>query len=192
MRVLLGRLAVAVSLAGLVCGCRHEMYDQPRSDPLEKSDFFPDGAASRPLVAGTVARGHLDEDEAFYNGMIGTNLVTEFPMPVTRQVLERGKERYEIYCSVCHARTGDGDGMIPQRGYPAPPTFHKDSMRQAPVGHFYDVITRGHGVMYSYASRVEPADRWAIVAYIRALQFSHDARLDDVPPEERAKLESQK
>jgi cytochrome c553 len=192
MRMLFARLAVVVSLAGLVCGCRHEMYDQPRSDPLEKSDFFADGAASRPLVAGTVARGHLDEDEAFYLGMIGTNLVTEFPMPVTREVLNRGRERFEIYCSVCHGRTGDGNGMIPQRGFPAPPSYHIDRLREAPVGHFYDVITRGYGVMYSYASRVEPADRWAIAAYIRTLQLSHNAKLEDVPPEERAKLETGK
>ncbi|EEF61946.1 conserved hypothetical protein [Pedosphaera parvula Ellin514] len=182
---------VGIAFLGLLCGCRHEMYDQPKSDPLEKSDFFKNGAASRPLVSGTVARGHLEADQAFYRGMIGTNLVTEFPMPITKQVLERGRERYEIYCSVCHARTGDGNGMIPQRGFPVPPSYHIDRLRDAPVGHFYDVITRGYGVMYSYASRVEPADRWAIAAYIRALQLSHNSRLENVPPADRAKLEGQ-
>ncbi|MDB6124984.1 MAG: ABC-type Fe3+ transport system protein [Pedosphaera sp.] len=175
----------------LSCGCRREMYSQPRSDPLEPSKFFKNGAASRPLVPGTVARGHLDADQAFYQGAIGTNFVEEFPMPVTRQVLERGRERYNIYCSVCHGAIGDGNGMIPQRGYPHPPSYHIDRLRQAPVGHYYDVITHGYGVMYSYASRVEPADRWAITAYIRALQLSQNSRLDDLPPNERVKLEAQ-
>jgi mono/diheme cytochrome c family protein len=167
------------------------MYNQPKSDPLEPSKFFKDGAASRPLVPGTVARGHLDADQAFYQGAVGTNFVEEFPIPVTRQMLERGRERYEIYCSVCHGSIGDGNGMIPQRGYPHPPSYHIDRLRQAPVGYYYNVITHGYGVMYSYASRVEPSDRWAITAYIRALQLSQNTRLDDLPPDERAKLEAQ-
>jgi hypothetical protein len=175
----------------LTSGCRREMYNQPRSDPLEPSRFFKNGAASRPLVPGTVARGHLDADQAFYRGAIGTNFIEEFPMPVTLQVLERGRQRYEIYCSVCHGGMGDGNGMIPQRGFPHPPSYHLDRLRKAPVGHYFDVITRGYGVMYSYASRVEPADRWAITAYIRALQLSHNSRLEDVPPDERAKLEAE-
>lgn len=148
--------------------------------------------ASRPLVAHTVARGHLDEDEAFYTGKIGTNLVTTFPIPITREVLERGRERFEIYCSVCHGRTGEGNGMIMQRGFPAPPSYHIDRLRQAPVGHFFDVITQGYGIMYSYAERVEPADRWAIAAYIRALQLSHNMKLAELPPAERAQLEGAK
>lgn len=175
----------------LTCGCRREMYNQPRSDPLEPSAFFKDGAASRPLVPGTVARGHLDADPAFYRGTVGTNFVEEFPTAVTRQVLERGRERYQIYCSVCHGSTGDGNGMIPQRGYPHPPSYHTDRLRQAPVGHYYDVITRGYGVMYSYASRVEPADRWAITAYIRTLQLSQNSHFNDLSPTERSKLEAQ-
>ncbi len=148
--------------------------------------------ASRPLVQNTVARGHLDTDEAFYTGKIGTNLVTTFPFPITREVLERGRERFDIYCSPCHARTGDGKGMIVQRGFPPPPSYHIDRLRQAPAGHFFDVMTQGYGVMYSYAARVEPADRWAIAAYIRALQRSHDATLANVPPEQRVRLEGQK
>jgi len=172
-------------------GCRPDMFNQPRNNPLSASDFFEDGAGSRPLVPGTIPRGHLDEDRAFYTGMIGTNLVAEFPMPVTREVLERGHERFDIYCSVCHGLTGEGDGMIVQRGFPRPPSYHIDRLRQAPVGHFFDVMTRGYGVMYSYASRVEPSDRWAIAAYIRALQLSHNARMADVPNDVRPKLEAQ-
>lgn len=177
------------ALLVLTPGCRRDMFNQPRYNPLSSSDFFPDGAGSRPLVPGTVARGHLDEDQAFYTGKVGTNLVETFPFPITHAVLDRGRERFDIYCSVCHGRTGDGNGMIVQRGFPMPPSYHINRLRQAPVGHFVDVITQGYGVMYSYAARVEPADRWAIAAYIRALQLSHNAPLADVPSSERAKLE---
>lgn len=171
-------------------GCRRDMFLQPSEKPLGRSEFFRDNEmASRPLPAHTVARGTLDEDEAFYRGMLGTNLVTEFPMPITREVLLRGQERFDIYCAPCHGRTGEGNGMISQRGYPVPPSYHIERLRTAPVGHFFDVITRGYGVMYSYANRVEPEDRWAIAAYIRALQLSHDAKISDVPNQDRAKLE---
>lgn len=148
--------------------------------------------ASRPLVAHTVARGHLEADEVLYTGKIGTNLVETFPFPITREVLERGHERFDIYCSPCHGRTGEGNGMVVQRGFPPPPSYHIDRLRQAPAGHFFDVITQGYGIMYSYAQRVEPADRWAIAAYIRVLQKSHDATLAQVPAQQRAKLEAQK
>jgi hypothetical protein len=169
------------------------MFNQPMSKPLRASDFFQDNhMASRPLVPHTIARGHLENDGAFYTGKIGTNLVEVFPFPVTREVLERGRERFDIYCAPCHGRTGDGNGMIVQRGFPVPPSYHIERLRTAPVGHFVDVITMGYGVMYSYAERVEPPDRWAIAAYIRALQKSHDARLEDVPVEARAILEKQK
>lgn len=177
----------------LVVGCRRDMFQQPFSKPLERSDFFQDNQmASRPLVANAVARGHLNEDEAFYTGKIGTNLVETFPFPITRQVLERGRERFDIYCAPCHGRTGEGNGMIVQRGFPPPPSYHIDRLRQAPAGYFVDVITKGYGVMYSYAERVEPADRWAISAYIRALQQSRDASLNDIPGEIRARLEEAK
>ncbi|MDB6021408.1 MAG: quinol:cytochrome c oxidoreductase monoheme cytochrome subunit [Pedosphaera sp.] len=179
-------------MVAVICGCRPDMYNQPRNNPLSASDFFANGAGSRPLVPGTIARGQLEEDRVFYTGKIGTNLVTEFPMPVTLATLNRGRERYDIYCSVCHGLTGDGKGMIVQRGFPMPPSYHIDRLRQAPVGHFFDVMTQGYGVMYSYASRVEPADRWAIAAYIRALQLSHDARIGDVPNNARIKLEAAK
>ncbi len=179
-----------IFLLALATGCRPDMFNQPRYNPLSTSDFFTNDAGSRPLVPGTVARGHLAEDPAFYTGKVGTNLVETFPFPITREVLERGRERYDIYCSVCHGRTGDGNGMIVQRGFPMPPSYHIDRLRQAPAGHFVDVITQGYGVMYSYAARVEPADRWAIAAYIRALQLSHNAPLAAVPSGERAKLEA--
>ena len=169
------------------------MFQQPSEKPLERSDFFRDNRmASRPLPPHTIARGHLDEDEAFYTGKIGPNLVTTFPFPITRSVLLRGQERFDIYCAPCHGRTGDGHGMVPQRGFPTPPSYHIDRLREAPVGHFFDVITHGYGVMYSYAARVDPSDRWAITAYIRALQLSHDAKISDVPEQQRAQLEAAK
>lgn len=176
--------------AFLFVGCRREMFRQPKENPLREDTFFSDQGGSRPLPPHTVARGQLNDDEALYNGAIGTNLVAEFPFPITREVLERGRERFEIYCSTCHGRTGEGNGMIVLRGFPAPPSYHIDRLRQAPVGHFYNVITRGYGVMYSYASRVEPRDRWAIAAYIRALQLSHNATLADATRDARTQLEA--
>lgn len=169
--------------------CRQDMFDQPKSKPLAESDFFDDRAMSRPIPLHTVARGRLAEDEAFHSGMIGTNLIVEFPIQITGAVLERGRERYDIYCAVCHGRTGAGNGIIVQRGFPAPPSYHIERLRAAPVGHYYDVMTRGYGVMYSYSTRVEPTDRWAITAYIRALQLSQRASLEDVPADERPQLE---
>ncbi len=185
------RFAGFIMMIAVTCalGCRRDMFRQPKSAPLGASDFFPDGAAARPLPPHTVARGFLEEDEAFYRGMIGTNLVTEFPFPITRAVLERGRARFNIYCAACHGGTGEGNGMVVQRGFPAPPSYHIDRLRAAPVGHLFNVITHGYGVMYSFASRVEPADRWAIAAYIRALQLSRAARLTDVPVSRQAALE---
>lgn len=184
---------VCLALVLFASGCRRDMFNQPYSKPLRKSDFFRDNyMASRPLVANTVARGQLNQDQALYTGMVGSNLVADFPFAITREVLERGQERFEIHCSMCHGRTGDGNGMVVQRGFPPPPSYHIDRLRQAPVGHFFDVITRGYGVMYPYAARVEPRDRWAIAAYIRVLQLSHDAKPEDVPPSERAQLEASK
>ena len=185
-----GFLAV-LALAAAATGCRRDMFQQPSSKPLARSDFFQDNhMASRPVVPHTVARGQLEADEAFYTGMLGSNLVADFPFPITREVLNRGRERFEIDCAICHGRTGLGDGMAVQRGFPPPPSYHIARLRQAPAGHFFDVMTRGYGIMYSYASRVEPRDRWAIAAYIRALQLSRDAALSDVPPVERARLEA--
>jgi len=186
-------ISFAFTLLLTVTACRRDMFNQPSTQPLSRNDFFQDNQmASRPLVMHTVARGQLQEDEAFYTGKIGTNLVTTFPMPVTRELLERGRERFDIYCSVCHGRTGEGNGMIVQRGFPIPPSYHIDRLRQAPVGHFFDVMTQGYGIMYSYAERVKPEDRWAIAAYIRALQLSQNMKLAELPASERAQLEAAK
>lgn len=188
MKATTAGLALAM-LVLIVTGCRRDMFRQPYEKPLEQSDFFHDNhMASRPLEAHTIARGHLQEDEAFYTGRIGTNYVKTFPTQMTRETLRRGQERFNIYCAPCHGPGGDGRGMIVQRGYPAPPTYHTDRLRQAPAGYFVDVITRGYGVMYSYASRVEPADRWAIAAYIRVLQTSAHGQLADVPDDARLAL----
>lgn len=168
--------------------CRQDMFEQPKSSPLGPSDFFADGAAARPIPPHTVARNDLAGDEAFYTGMIGTNLVTTFPFAVTRGVLLRGQQCYEIDCVPCHGETGDGNGIVVERGFPAPPSYNIDRLRDAPAGHFFDVMTRGYGVMYSYAARVQPADRWAITAYIRALQLSQHATRADIPTNELANL----
>lgn len=174
--------ATALVLAALaLAGCRQDMHDQPKYKPLAVSDFYADRRSARPIINGTVPRGALDHDEYFYTGKVGNNLGTEFPFPVTEQVLQRGQERYNIFCSPCHSRVGDGNGMIVQRGFKRPPSYHTDRLRQAPVGHFFQVITNGFGAMGEYGSQVPPADRWAIIAYIRALQFSQNATRADVP-----------
>ncbi|HMO80529.1 MAG TPA: cytochrome c [Pyrinomonadaceae bacterium] len=187
--------ALAVIAGG--CGVRFDMQDQPRYKAYKQSDFFADGRASRDLPPGTVARGLLKENKAFYTGKIDNpdpnvqaqtttdamgntvitsfpNAITEFPLPVTRELVDRGEERYNIYCGVCHGPVGAGDGMIVRRGFVQPPTYHDDRLRNAPVGHFFDVITNGWGRMNGYAADIPAYDRWAIVAYIRALQVSQD------------------
>ena len=164
------------------------MHDQPKYKPLKASKFFADGRTSRPLVPGTVARGHLDDDPLLYTGKVGATFTTTFPAPVTQAVLQRGQERYNIYCTPCHDRVGTGNGMIVQRGYRRPPSFHIDRLRDAPVGYFFDVITNGFGVMPSYAAQVPVSDRWAIIAYLRALQLSQHATLADVPAAEQQHL----
>ncbi len=164
-----------------VAGCRQDMQDQPRFKPLRQSDFYSDGRSARPLVANTVPRGYLRADTYFYSGMVNGQPGNLMPFPVTADVLQRGQERFNIYCSPCHSRLGDGNGMIPQRGFRRPPSFHIDRLRQAPLGHFFDVITNGFGAMPDYAQQVPPRDRWAIIAYIRALQLSQDATMKDVP-----------
>jgi mono/diheme cytochrome c family protein len=173
----------------LMSGCGVNMRDGSRLKPLQRSTFFPDDKSSRDPPGGTVARGQLRADTAFFAGKTGDKEVDQFPIPVTAQLLQRGRERYNIYCSPCHALSGYGDGMIVRRGFSPPPTFHSDRLRNAPVGHFYNVITNGYGSMYSYASRVNPQDRWAIIAYIRALQLSQNARVEDVPADQRSKLQ---
>ena len=182
--------SVLVSLA-VLSGCRQDMQDQPKFVPLRPSGFFDDHRSARPLVEGTVARGHLDADVAFYTGKQpdGTYVET-FPFPVTRAVLDRGQQRFNIYCSPCHGMLGYGNGMIAQRGlnHPPPQSYHIDRLRQAQVGYLYDVISNGLGAMQDYAAQIEPRDRWAIVAYVRALQLSQHASVADVPPAARAAL----
>ena len=180
---------VALCLATLVA-CKQQMAEQPRYEPLGKSDFFIDGRSSRQPVEGTVARGELRDDEQFYTGNIGGKPAETFPFPVSAEILQRGRQRFDIFCSPCHDRVGNGQGMVVRRGFRAPPSLHIDRLRQAPPGHFFDVMTRGFGTMPSYAAQISAADRWAIAAYIRALQFSQQARLTDVPENERRRLET--
>jgi mono/diheme cytochrome c family protein len=157
------------------------MHDQPRFKPLARNDFFSDIRSARPQVEGTIARGQWANDTYFYTGKIGNQPGDAIPFPVTQQVLARGQERYNIFCAPCHSRVGDGNGMIVQRGFRAPPSYHTDRLRNAPLGYFYDVISNGFGAMPEYASQVPPRDRWDIVAYIRALQLSQHATVADVP-----------
>jgi mono/diheme cytochrome c family protein len=183
--------AISVFLALAAGGCRPDMYNQPRYKTYAEDEFFRDGASARSLPPHTVARGHADLDTEYFEGKTDDGkLVEAFPKAITRATLDRGRERFDIYCAVCHGRSGEGNGMIVQRGFPAPPSYHTERLRSAPVGHFYDVITNGYGVMYPYAARVEPADRWAIAAYIRALQLAQNATLDDVPAADRSGLQT--
>ncbi|HEY8551458.1 MAG TPA: cytochrome c [Vicinamibacterales bacterium] len=182
-------LAAGLAAAVLAAGCRQDMHDAPRYEPLERSTFYADSRASRPIPEGTVARGFLRDNDAFYTGMVDGAPVEKIPMAVTREVVERGRERFNIYCSPCHGLTGEGNGMIVQRGYRRPASYHDPRLRSAQAGYFFDVMTRGFGQMPDYAAQVSPEDRWAIVAYIRALQLSQGATVDDVPPADRSKLD---
>lgn len=189
-------VAIAIGLGWsllALAGCRSEMYDQPRYEPLEPSSFFKDGTSARAPVPGTIARGQLQADDLLHTGKLDGQLADVFPFPIGRPELERGRERYQIYCAPCHGARGDGKGMIVQRGFPAPPAFYGKTgpsptgtvpmyadLRQAPAGHFFDVITHGHGVMYSYAARIATEDRWKIAAYIRALQLSQYATTEEI------------
>lgn len=176
----------------LAAGCRQDMHVQPKYKPLDPSNFWGDGRSARPPVPGTVARGELRINEAMYTGKVNGVPVDAFPFVITHKDLERGRERYNIYCSPCHDYTGGGNGFVVQRGFPPPPSYHIERLRTAPVGHFFDVMTRGYGTMFSYAGRISPEDRWRIAAYIRALQLSQHGTLEDVPEKNRAKLENGK
>jgi len=161
------------------------MQDQPKYIPLRASEFFADGRSARPIPEGTVARGELRADKVFYTGKKGDQFVDRLPFPVTREVLDRGQQRFNIYCSPCHGRLGNGLGMIVRRGLKRPPSYHIDRLRQAPVGYFFDVITNGFGAMQDYSAQVAPRDRWAIASYIRVLQYSQMASIHDVPEQFR-------
>lgn len=186
------RAFVIGACLSLLGGCRRrDMFDQPRYDPLEPSSIFPDGASARRPVEGTVARGELRTDRAFHSGVTpDAGFVTESPRPVDRELLERGRERFTIYCSPCHGQLGDGRGMIVQRGFKQPATFHEERLRGMPLGYFVDVITNGFGQMPSYRTQVSPEDRWAIAAYIGALQLSQHAPIAELPREDVERVES--
>jgi mono/diheme cytochrome c family protein len=182
-------ISVLIIVSALSAGCRRDMHDQPKYIPLRQSTFFGDERSARPLVPGTVARGHLHEDTLLETGKAGTEDATVFPFRVDAQILARGRERFDIYCSPCHGRTGAGDGMVVRRGFRRPPSYHDDRLRNAPIGHFIDVMTNGFGAMADYRQQVEARDRWAIAAYIRALQLSAHATIGDVPSADRGKLQ---
>lgn len=189
-RTLLGTTLLA---ALAVAGCRQDMHDAPRYKPLAASDLWADGRSARSLVPGTVPVGFLREDTHLYAGKVNGKLADRLPMPVDEKLLARGRDRYDIYCTPCHGAVGDGQGMVFQRGMrsPAPASFHQQRLRQAPVGHFFDVMTNGFGGMQDYARELAPQDRWAVAAYVRVLQRSQDATVADVPPAELEKLKGQ-
>jgi mono/diheme cytochrome c family protein len=166
------------------------MHDQPKYGPLEASSFFPDNTASRPPVAGTVARGHLRDDELLYQGTLDGQASDVFPFPIDEAVMARGQDAFNAFCSPCHGRTGRGDGIVVRRGFTRPPDLTDENARSAPVGHYFNVITNGFGAMPDHAAQVRVRDRWAIAAYLRALQAAASASIGDIPPAERARLEA--
>ena len=174
-------LASLFFLAG--CSLKQDMAQQPKNRPLSPSDFFTDGRSARPLVENTVPRGALALEE-----LTVPKDSNAFPLPLTMELLDRGENRYKIFCSPCHGLQGDGNGMIAMRGMKHPPSYHQDRLRQVPNGYIYDVITNGFGAMFGYSAQVVPGDRWAIVAYLRALQLSRNAKISDLPPDVREKV----
>ncbi len=182
--------AVVLVLASGVA-CRQDMHDQPKYIPLRPTEFYADGRSERQLIDGTVARGHLNDDAAYYAGKTADGkAVEQFPFPVTKDVILRGQSRYNVYCAPCHDRLGEGNGMVVRRGYRHPPSYHIDRLRQAADGYIFDVITNGFGAMPDYAAQIPVRDRWTIVAYIRALQLSHNASVNDVPADARGQLDN--
>ncbi|MGB6669175.1 MAG: cytochrome c [Candidatus Acidiferrum sp.] len=173
----------AAACLPLMTGCRQDMADQPKNTPLSPSSFFEDGRSERPLIDNTVPRGSLADDALFVPK--DSNV---FPLPLTQELMDRGQERYKIFCSPCHGLQGDGNGMVVMRGMKRPPTYHQPRLRDVPNGYIFDVITNGFGAMQGYSAQVPPRDRWAIVAYVRALQLSRNAPVSDLPAELRQKL----
>jgi mono/diheme cytochrome c family protein len=165
------------------------MHDQPKYRPLRESELFADKRSARPFVPGTVARGTLREDAVLYTGKAGSDFVSEIPVKVTAELLARGQAQYQVFCAPCHGRTGRGDGMIVQRGFKKPSSYHVDRLRRMPIGYFYDVMTIGFGAMSDYAAQVAPEDRWAIAAYVRTLQYSQYAPAADVPADQHPELD---
>jgi mono/diheme cytochrome c family protein len=184
------RAFAVVAIGAALGACRQDMHDAPRYEPLEASGFFSDGQSARMPVPNTVSRVALaDDDELLYTGKINGTFANIFPMPVTAAVLARGQERFNVFCAPCHGRTGKGDGIVVQRGMRAPPSLMEDRLRSAAAGYFFDVMTHGFGAMQDYAAQIPVSDRWAIVAYERALQFSQHATVGDVPDDRRADLD---
>ncbi len=181
-------LVAILLLALLSAGCQQAMRSQPSYKPLDPSAFFPNGMSAQQPPADTVARGQTQDDPLLFTGKVNGNLADVFPYPVTAEMLNRGQTAFNTYCSPCHGQTAEGNGLVVQRGYTAPPSFHTDRLRCAPVGHFFDVITNGFGAMPSYAAQISVTDRWAIIAYIRALQLSQDASYSDVPKDQQGQL----
>ena len=177
------RVLAALALATVVsAGCRQDMHDAPRYDPLEASDAFGNGSSARPIVAGTVPRGQLNDDAFLHTGKGAGNLpVAAFPFAITHDDLDRGQERFNVFCAPCHGRTGVGNGMVVQRGYRQAQSLHIDRLRMAPEGYFFDVITNGFGVMPDYRAQIAVEDRWRIIAYVRALQLSRQGATTDMP-----------
>ena len=171
----------AMTACLLLSGCRQDMHNQPKFYPQRGTSFFADGRSARPQVENTVARNQMHENQYFYTGVVDGKEGDGMPLPVNVELLERGQEKYNVFCTPCHSRVGNGAGMIVQRGYRPAGNFHTDRLRNAPLGHFYSVIANGYGAMPEYASQIGPEDRWAIVAYIRALQLSQAARPADIP-----------
>lgn len=184
-----GRVLILAAAVVVAFGCRQDMHNQPKYKPLRPSTFFDNGSSARPLIEGTIARGTLQEDTAFFTGKVADQLVTELPFPVTQQVMDRGQERFNIFCAPCHDRTGGGNGMVVQRGYRQPPSMHIDRLRQVEIGYLFDVMTNGFGVMPDYRAQVTPRDRWNIAAYIRALQLSQNAQRADIPGGDPTKVQ---
>lgn len=185
-------LPLLLTITLFVAACRPDMMNQPKAKPLSESDFFSNQANARPIPPHTIERGGARENDAFYTGLTNGTYITQLPIKLTPALLTRGRERYDAMCAECHDRTGSGNGMVVLRGFPQPPSYHVSRLRDAPIGHFFDVITNGYGVMYSYATRVEPEDRWAIAAYIRALQLSHNINASELTPAEQQKLRNGK
>jgi len=178
-----------LALLLILAGCRQDMHDQPRFKPLAQSDFYGDLRSARPPVEGTVARGQLHDDTYFFTGKLGDNPGDYMPFPVTAELLARGQQRYDIYCAPCHSRVGDGNGVIPSRGFPRkPPSYHIERLRKAPLGYLFDVITNGFGAMPDYSSQIPPRDRWAIVAYVRSLQVGQHFPVAELNPNQRERL----
>jgi mono/diheme cytochrome c family protein len=182
------KIAAVFLFAGL-SACRQDMHNQPRYKPLAATDFFGDGRSARPVIEDTVARGHLRLNDARYTGKVNGKDVETFPFPITRADLARGQERFNIYCSPCHGRLGNAQGMVVKRGFKAPPSYTSERVMKLPVGHYFDVVTNGFGSMPSYASRVAVDDRWRVIAYVKALQYSETATVNDVPADRRADLD---